>query len=107
MMVRALFATRSQDFITIRIKYDLDCAKWDQSNYKCLMIIKNSIMEVIRGAILSCETAKEYLKKVESQFTGSSNVYASSLIKRFIIEKYQWHWSKRAHPEDEQQGFQT
>jgi hypothetical protein len=30
----------------------------------------------------------EYLEKVESQFTGSSNAYASSLIKRLVSEKY-------------------
>jgi hypothetical protein len=30
----------------------------------------------------------EYLEKVESQFTSSSKVYASSLIKRLISEKY-------------------
>jgi hypothetical protein len=30
----------------------------------------------------------EYLEKVESQFTGSSKAYASSLIKRLISEKY-------------------
>jgi hypothetical protein len=30
----------------------------------------------------------EYLKKVESQFIGSSKAYASSIIKRLISEKY-------------------
>jgi hypothetical protein len=30
----------------------------------------------------------EYLEKVESQFTGSSKAYASSLIKRLVSEKY-------------------
>jgi molybdopterin converting factor small subunit len=30
----------------------------------------------------------EYLEKVESQFTGSSKAYASSLIKRLVFEKY-------------------
>jgi hypothetical protein len=46
------------------------------------------ISEGIWGAILKCETAVEYLEKVESQFTGSSKAYASSLIKRLISEKY-------------------
>jgi hypothetical protein len=40
------------------------------------------------GAIPECETTVEYLEKVESQFTGSSKAYASSLIKRLISEKY-------------------
>jgi hypothetical protein len=30
----------------------------------------------------------EYLGKVESQFTGSSKDYASSLIKRLVSDKY-------------------
>jgi hypothetical protein len=30
----------------------------------------------------------EYLEKVESQFTGSSKAYASTLIKRLTTEKY-------------------
>jgi hypothetical protein len=40
------------------------------------------------GAIPDCETAVEYLEKVESQFTDSSKAYDSSLIKRLISEKY-------------------
>jgi hypothetical protein len=39
-------------------------------------------------AIPNCEIAAEYLKKVESLFTGSSKAYASSLIKRLVSEKY-------------------
>jgi hypothetical protein len=35
-----------------------------------------------------CETVVEYLEKVESQFTGSSKAYASTLIKRLFSEKY-------------------
>ncbi len=52
------------------------------------MIIKSSIKEAIRGGIPDCETAKEYLKKVESQFTGSSKTYASTIIKKLVTEKY-------------------
>jgi molybdopterin converting factor small subunit len=52
------------------------------------MVIKERISEGIRGAIPECETVVEYLKKLESQFTGSSKAYASSLIKRLVSEKY-------------------
>jgi hypothetical protein len=52
------------------------------------MVIKEWISEGIRGAILECETAVEYLEKVESQFTGFSKAYTSSLIKRLVFEKY-------------------
>jgi hypothetical protein len=82
------FATRQCDFASIRMQYDLDRAKWDAFNRKCLMVIKSSIMEAIRGAIPPCETTKEYIKKVESQFTGSSKTYASTIIKRLVMKKY-------------------
>jgi hypothetical protein len=60
------FATRQRDFTSIKMVYDLERVKCDASNCKCLMVIKSSIMEAIRGAISNCEIAKEYLKKVES-----------------------------------------
>jgi molybdopterin converting factor small subunit len=52
------------------------------------MIIKERISEGIRGVIPEYETAMEYLEKMESQFTGSSKAYASSLIEMLISEKY-------------------
>ena len=42
------------------------------------MVIKSSIVDTIRGAIPDAPTAVEYLKKVESQFVGSSKAYADS-----------------------------
>jgi hypothetical protein len=60
------FATRERDFAPIRMAYDLERAKWDASNRKYLMVIKSSIKEAIRGGIPDCETAKGYLKKVET-----------------------------------------
>jgi hypothetical protein len=61
------------------------------------MVIKSSIMEAIRGAIPNCETAKEYLKKVKSQFTGSLKTYASTIIKRLVTEKYSFSSGVREH----------
>jgi hypothetical protein len=52
------------------------------------MVIKERISEGIRGTIPECETTMEYMEKVESQFTGSSKTYDSSLIKKLISEKY-------------------
>jgi hypothetical protein len=40
------FATRQCDHASVRMKYDLDCAKWDSSNCKCLMVIKGSIEDL-------------------------------------------------------------
>nr|XP_051202032.1 uncharacterized protein LOC127315598 [Lolium perenne] len=82
------FNKRVLDHGPKRMKYDLDRAKWDSFNRKCLMVIKRSILEAIRGAIPQCDTASEYLKKVESQFTGSSKAYASTLIRKLVTTKY-------------------
>jgi hypothetical protein len=80
------FATRQRDFTSIKMTYDLERAKWDASNSKCLMVIKSSIKEAIRGGIPNCETAQEYRKKVKSQFIGFSKTYASTIIKRLVTE---------------------
>jgi hypothetical protein len=60
------FATRQHDHASVRMKYDLDRAKWGSSNRKCLMVTKGSIEDLIRGSILECTTATEYLKKVRA-----------------------------------------
>jgi hypothetical protein len=91
------FATRERDFAPIRMTYDLERVKWDASNRKCLMLIKSSIKEAIRGGIPDCETAKEYLKKVESQFAGSSMTYASTIIKRLVMEMYSFGSGVQEH----------
>ena len=70
------------------MKYDLEHKKWDISNRKWLMLDKYTILDAIRGSIPDCDTATEYLKKVEGQFTGSSKAYASTLIKKLFNEKY-------------------
>ncbi|XP_039771720.1 uncharacterized protein LOC120639855 [Panicum virgatum] len=70
------------------MKYDLEKAQWKSSNRKCLMVIKSLIIESIRGAIPASETATKYLKKVESQFVGSSKAYAQILIQRLVNDKY-------------------
>jgi hypothetical protein len=91
------FATCEWDFAPIRMAYDLERVKWDASNCKCLMVIKSSIKEAIRGGIPDCETAKEYLKKVESQFTDSLKMYANTIIKRLVTKKYSFGSGVRKH----------
>jgi hypothetical protein len=68
--------------------YEIEIINWERSNCKCLMVIKERISKTIRGAIPDCTNAVEYLEKVESQFTGSSKVYVSTLIKRLTTKKY-------------------
>ena len=78
------FTARQRDHAEVRMKYNLDHKKWNISNHKCLMVAKSTNSDAIRRSILDCDTATEYLKKVESQFTGSSKAYASTLIKEII-----------------------
>ncbi|XP_066351571.1 uncharacterized protein [Miscanthus floridulus] len=82
------FTAQQRDHVEVRMKYDLDRKKWDILNSKCLMVAKSTISDAIRGSILDCDTAAEYLKRVESQFTGSSKAYTSTLIKKLFNEKY-------------------
>jgi hypothetical protein len=70
------------------MQYGINQVKWEKSNKKCMMIIKHSMAETIRGVIPECVTAKEYLEKVATQFTGSSKAYASSLVNEFINMTY-------------------
>ncbi|XP_066316815.1 uncharacterized protein [Miscanthus floridulus] len=82
------FTSRRRDHAEVRMKYDLKRKKWDISNHKCLMVAKSTISDATRGSILDCDTAMEYLQKVESQFTDSSKAYASTLIKKLFNEKH-------------------
>ena len=59
--------------------------------------IKGSITQSMRGALPDFPTAKGYLAKIEDQFKGSSKIYATSLIRRLIDEKYNPTGSLREH----------
>jgi hypothetical protein len=50
----------------MRMKYDLEKKKWDISNRKCLMVVRATIADPIRGSIPECETTTEYLQKVKN-----------------------------------------
>jgi hypothetical protein len=51
-------------------------------------VAKVTIEEQIRGSIPECTTAKKYLDKIKSQFTGSTKATTNSLIKKLVNEKY-------------------
>ena len=55
-------------------KWEIQQARWNISNRKCLMIIRGSISDGTRMSIPECATATEYLAMVESQFTNSSKL---------------------------------
>lgn len=86
-----------ENYDALKKDYEVMKAKWDDSNRKCLMMIKGSITQSMRGALPDCETAKGYFAKIEHQFKGSSKVYATSLIRRLIDEKYDPTGSLREH----------
>ena len=87
----------AENYEALLKEYNDKRALWEPLNRKCLMIIKSSIIESIRGAIPDSNTAKEYLSKVEDQFKGSSKIYTSTLIKRLVEEKYNPTGSLREH----------
>jgi hypothetical protein len=68
--------------------YDLQKQKWINANKKCVVVIKNTIESTIMGSIQECDTVTEYLKRIKSQFYGSSKTYATQLIKQLVTEKY-------------------
>ncbi|GJW03476.1 hypothetical protein Tco_1562332 [Tanacetum coccineum] len=61
---------------------------WERSKSMSLMIIKNSISFVIRGAIPDPQNAKEYFSFVDEQFKGTSKAHASTLILKMMTTKY-------------------
>ena len=89
--------SKDPDYEEKKKEYEIKCSKFERSNRMSLMIIKQYIPETIRGAIESVDKAKEYLKKVEDQFKGSSKVYANSLIKRLVNDNFDGSIGMREH----------
>ena len=71
-----------------KMSYALVHRKWVTANKKCLAVIKNTIESAIVGSIPECDTVTEYLDRIKSQFTGSSKIYATQLIKQLVTECY-------------------
>ncbi|KAK1415826.1 hypothetical protein QVD17_31614 [Tagetes erecta] len=71
--------------------------KWERSNRMSLMVIKNSISPIIRGAIPDSKNAKTYLESVEAQFKGTSKAHASTLILKMLTTKYDGVSGVREH----------
>jgi hypothetical protein len=51
-----------------------------------MAFIKNTIENAIAGSIEKYTSVGEFLKKIKSQFTGSSKVYATQLLKQLVTE---------------------
>jgi len=70
------------------MSYTLENQKWLTANKKCMAFIKNTIENAIVGSIAECTSVGKFLEKIKSQFTGSSKIYATQLLKQLVTEKY-------------------
>jgi hypothetical protein len=66
----------------VELAYVLENQKWVNANKKCMAFIKNTIENPIVGSIVECDFVGELLENIKSQFTGSSKIYATQLLKR-------------------------
>ncbi|VFQ75379.1 unnamed protein product [Cuscuta campestris] len=71
--------------------------RWERCNRMALMLIKNSISIIIRGAIPDSSNAKIYLASVEEQFKATSKAHASTLILKMVTTKYDGKSGIREH----------
>ena len=60
--------------------------KWVTANKKCLDVIKNMTEPAIVGSIPEYDMVTEYLDRIKSQFTGSSKIYATQLMKQLVTD---------------------
>jgi hypothetical protein len=84
----AAWEKKKRDYAPLEMAYTLDNKKWTTANKKCIAFIKNTIEHAILGSIAECASAGEYLEKIKSQFTSSSKIYATKLLKQLVTGKY-------------------
>jgi hypothetical protein len=68
----------------VELAYALENQKWVNANKKCMSFIINTIENAIVGSIKECTSVGDFLEKIKSQFTGSSKVYATQLLKQLV-----------------------
>ncbi|XP_039795685.1 uncharacterized protein LOC120661062 [Panicum virgatum] len=54
-----------ENYEVLKKEYDEEKTKWSVSNRKCIMIIRSSIIDTIRGAIPDTQSVRDYLTKIE------------------------------------------
>jgi hypothetical protein len=84
----ATWNKKKKDYAPVELAYALENQKWVNTNKKCMAFIKNTIENIIAGSIAECTSVGEFLKKIKGQFTGSSKVYDTQLLKQLVTEKY-------------------
>ncbi|XP_037431359.1 uncharacterized protein LOC119297832 [Triticum dicoccoides] len=76
----ATWAKRKGDYAPLEMSYIIANQKWVNANKKCMAFIKNTIESTIVGSIAECASA--------SQFTDSSKIYATQVLKQLVTEQY-------------------
>jgi ionotropic glutamate receptor len=84
----AAWDKNKKDYAPVELAYVLENQKWVNANKKCMAFIKNTIENAIAGSIAGCTSIGEFLEKIKGQFTSSSKVYATQLLKQLVTEKY-------------------
>ncbi|XP_044427439.1 uncharacterized protein [Triticum aestivum] len=84
----AAWAKKRGDYAPLEMSYIVDNQKWVNANKKCMAFIKNTIESTIVGSIAECTSAGELLTKIKSQFTSSSKIYATQMLKQLVTEQY-------------------
>ncbi|WVZ54454.1 hypothetical protein U9M48_005242 [Paspalum notatum var. saurae] len=95
-----------------QMSYDFEKAKWERSNKNCLMVIKGTIIPTIRGAILECETATEYLQKIKDQPMQGALIkkianaeYDGSGIREYIVKMSHMAEQLKAYEMEQKKDF--
>ena len=79
------------------MSFDFEHRKWVTANMKCLAMIKDTIKPAIVGSIPEYDMINEYVNRIKSQFTGSSKIYATQLIKQLVTESHSGNGGIREH----------
>ena len=62
--------------------------KWERSNCMSFMIMKHSIPDTTRGAMLEEENAKSFLSQIADRFTGFEKVETSTILSKLVPMLY-------------------
>ena len=84
----AAWTKKRGDYAPLEMSYIIENQKWVNANKKCMAFIKNTIESTIVGSIAECTSAGELLTKIKSQFTGSSKIYATQVLKQLVTKHY-------------------
>ncbi|CAN6319967.1 unnamed protein product [Urochloa humidicola] len=84
----ATWKQKELDHGPAKMKWSIDNRTWTNANSKCMMVIKNTIESAILGSIEEVESAGDYLQKIQNQFTGSSKIYRTQIMRDLVNMRY-------------------